>query len=206
MTATRNPDKTREALLQAAFEEIYRHGFQAASLDRILARTGVTKGALYHHFKNKLELGYAVVDDLIGPMMYEAWITPLTSSEDPLEAIKAMLRGAPEQRGEQAFTCGCPLNNLAQEMSPLDEGFRQRIQSALRSWRQGVGQALRRGQRAGTVNPSVDADRAATFLVAAMEGTIGLAKNSQSESVFDDSVYGFELFLDSLRPVETPVS
>ena len=36
----RNPDQTRETILQAAFEEIYEHGFQAASLDRILKHTG----------------------------------------------------------------------------------------------------------------------------------------------------------------------
>jgi AcrR family transcriptional regulator len=52
---------TRDKLLKAAFEEIYRRGFQAASLDTILAKAGVTKGALYHHFPDKGALGYAVV-------------------------------------------------------------------------------------------------------------------------------------------------
>jgi len=49
----RDPERTRERLLQAAFREVYRYGFQSAGIDTILAATNVTKGALYHHFKSK---------------------------------------------------------------------------------------------------------------------------------------------------------
>ncbi len=206
MTPTRNPDQTREALLHAAFEEIYQHGFQAASLDRILSRTGVTKGALYHHFKNKKELGYAVVDEVIRPMMHATWIAPLTSSDDPIESLRSSFLKARKERGEEACTCGCPLNNLAQEMSPLDEGFRQRIHAALQSWQQGISQALRHGQVSGTVESTVDCDKAATFILAAMEGTVGLAKNSQSPKVFEAAMYGLELFFESLRPARVTVA
>ena len=50
---TRDPERTRERLLQAAFREIHRSGFQSASIDTILAATNVTKGALYYHFESK---------------------------------------------------------------------------------------------------------------------------------------------------------
>ena len=201
----RNPDRTRQLLLQAAFEEIYEHGFQAASLDNILARTGVTKGALYHHFKNKTALGYAVVDEVIRPMIREVWIEPLSDSDDPIAALKQTFLEARESQGAEVCTCGCPLNNLAQEMSPLDEGFRQRIHSALQGWQQGLSQALRHGQVSGTVREDVDTDKTATFLLAALEGTVGLAKNAQDESVFEASWYGLEQFLDSLRRTEVSV-
>ena len=48
---------TREKIILAAFNEMYQSGFQAASLIRILKDSGITKGALYHHFENKIELG-----------------------------------------------------------------------------------------------------------------------------------------------------
>src|SRR5271156_2611915 len=60
----RDSERTRERLLQAASREIYRSGFQSASLDTILAVAGVTKGALYYHFDSKEALGYAVVDEI----------------------------------------------------------------------------------------------------------------------------------------------
>jgi len=54
---TRDPERTRERLLQAAFREIHRSGFQSAGIDTILAATNVTKGALYYHFESKEALG-----------------------------------------------------------------------------------------------------------------------------------------------------
>ena len=44
---------TRQIILQAAYEEIYARGFQAASIAKILSTTDVTKGALYHYFPTK---------------------------------------------------------------------------------------------------------------------------------------------------------
>ncbi len=206
MTTPRDPDKTRQALLEAAFDEIYEQGFQGASLDSILARTGVTKGALYHHFKNKLDLGYAVVDEVIRPKIREVWVEPLLDADDPIEGLKSVYMQAGEVMGEQVCTCGCPLNNLAQEMSGLDEGFRQRLHGALQSWQQGISQALRHGQVAGTVRDDIDTDKTATFLLASLEGTVGLAKNSQSEAVFEASKYALDHFLDSLRPAAVPAA
>ncbi|WP_240754797.1 TetR/AcrR family transcriptional regulator [Parasulfuritortus cantonensis] len=44
MDSTRQPDLTRQRILEAGFQEIHRHGYQAASVASILADTGLTKG------------------------------------------------------------------------------------------------------------------------------------------------------------------
>src|SRR5579864_5438250 len=80
-------ERTRERLLQAASREIYRLGFQSASLDTILAVAGVTKGALYYHFDSKEALGYAVVEELIAPDVRGKWVRPLQSGKDPIDAL-----------------------------------------------------------------------------------------------------------------------
>ncbi len=197
----RDPDRTRQILLQAAFDEIYLHGFQGTSLDRILKDTGVTKGALYHHFRNKNELGYAVVDEVIKPMVVTEWVTALAETDDPLEAIVRIIEVQHEKHHENAALCGCPLNNLAQEMSPIDEGFRTRIKSLFDSWRRGIAGALREGQARGKVREDINVDHVSTFVVASIEGTIGLGKNAQSHEIMESSLGGLRLFLDSLRPV-----
>ena len=84
---------TRELLLGAAAREIHAHGFQAASLSRILAETGVTKGALYHHFPSKLALGYAVVDECYAPRLRKHWIDPLADPSG--EALLAQIDEPP---------------------------------------------------------------------------------------------------------------
>ena len=204
MTANRDPDRTRQLLLDAAFAEIHEHGYQGASLDNILAETGVTKGALYHHFKNKQALGYAVVDEVIRPMMQERWVAPLFAADDPIEALGRILKSERVERGDMACFLGCPLNNLAQEMSPLDEGFRTRIHRLLEAWQDGIAQALRQGQERGKVRADVDPGKTAIFLVATLEGAIGLAKNAHSTAVLDAAAYGLDRFLDGLRPVAEP--
>src|SRR5258708_39678385 len=83
----RDPDRTRERLLDAGFFEIYRHGFQAAGLDTIVDRAEVTKGALYHHFPSKHALGYAVLEEVIARFTDRRWIDPLSSPADPVAAI-----------------------------------------------------------------------------------------------------------------------
>jgi hypothetical protein len=94
---------------------------------------------------------------------------------------------------------GCPLNNLAQEMSPLDERFRQRLAAALKAWTDGIAAVLKRGQAAGTVRRDVDARKVAAFVVAAVEGSFGMAKNARSAAVLRSNLEMLNLLLESLR-------
>ena len=73
MNMRRQPDATRQRLLEAAFTEMHRNGFHASSLDKILRATEVTKGALYHHFRNKQALGLAVIEEVVRPWVETRW-------------------------------------------------------------------------------------------------------------------------------------
>ena len=131
--APRDPERTRERLLQAASREIYRSGFQSAGLNTILASAGVTKGALYYHFKSKEALGYAVVEEVIAPDVHGKWVRPLQSVKDPIDALIGAAQRIPVR--PEDVRGGCQLNNLAQEMSPLDAGFRRRLAIIFDAWR-----------------------------------------------------------------------
>src|SRR5262245_23724354 len=127
-TPAKAPDVTRRRILEAAFAEFYRNGFQGGSLNEIVEKAGTTKGALFHHFAGKQELGYAVVDEIIEPILEQRWLAPLTGSSDPITEMQRLFRQfIKEDIGARHYVNGCPLNNFAQEMSPLDEGFRKRI-------------------------------------------------------------------------------
>ena len=197
----RNPEATRGRILGAAFEEIHRKGFQGMRLDQVLTNTGLTKGALYHHFPNKKELGYAVVDDVIMGFMTQMWLEPLQQDgADPVATIERILGSLMQQPcAQEMIELGCPLNNLAQEMSPLDEGFRTRLDQVFQAWHGGLVAALNKGQNAGTVKGDIDTDRTATFLMASIEGCIGMAKNAQSTDRFAECSAGLLDYLKSLR-------
>src|SRR5215470_16230068 len=91
-TPTKAPEATRRKILMAAFEEFYKHGFQGGSLNHIVEIAGTTKGALFHHFAGKQELGYAVLDEVVGPVLQQRWLAPLGDSRDPLADIKRSFR------------------------------------------------------------------------------------------------------------------
>ena len=192
--------RTRDTLLQAAFQEIYRHGFQGASLDRILEATAVTKGALYHHFNGKRALGYAVFDEVVAPFIRDRWLPPLAGAEDPIAALKLLLHTIAHLEDDAPrILFGCPLNNLVQEMSPLDTGFRARSRALLDEWRSGIEEALQRGQRSGIVRADVEPADAALLIAATVEGCYGIAKAEQSAAPIHTGFAMLGLFLDSLR-------
>jgi AcrR family transcriptional regulator len=195
-------ETTRQRILRIAFEEFYRCGFQAGSLNRIVEETGLTKGALFHHFASKQELGYAVVDEIVWPQFQATWVHPLEQSKDPLRHLQQLLRRMAEEGPALgiSLTQGCPLNNLAQEMSPLDEGFRQRLERIYVTWRLAFKTALANGIKAGTVRKDVSPVNVAAFLVAAIEGIIGTVKNAQDLRLLRAAGGGLLDYLDSLRP------
>lgn len=59
-------ERTRIAILDAAAAEFDEHGYEGARLDRIVERTGATKGAVYFHFRSKLDIATALVDESNG--------------------------------------------------------------------------------------------------------------------------------------------
>ena len=143
--ASRDPARTRERLLRAAFQEMHLSGFRSADLNAILAAAGVTKGALYHHFDNKDALGYAVVDEVIASNLHQKWVLPLRNAKDPIDVLVRIVKS--ESLKREDVQRGCPLLNLSQEMSGLDEGFRRRTARLYKDWHDAMAEALRKGQK-----------------------------------------------------------
>jgi len=203
----RDPKATKRTLLEAAFEEMHKHGFQGTSISQILARTGMTKGALFHHYPSKLALAYAVLDEIVEPMIVEIWLVPLDSRDDPIVALQMMLRSSvkrmTDQLGRNALLLGCPLNHFAQEMSPLDEGVRSRCNRIFSRWQAGITEVLLDGISQGVVRSDVDAENTAMFIIASVEGAISMGKQTQSLVRCLEMLQGcgehLSLYLESLR-------
>jgi TetR/AcrR family transcriptional regulator, transcriptional repressor for nem operon len=196
----RNPERTREHLLQAAFRQVYRYGFQSAGIDTILAATNVTKGALYYHFESKEALGYAIIEEIVAKLTSDRWMLPLQRSKDkdPVDTLIGIVRAIPHRPRD--VKSGCPLVNLAQEMSQLDEQFRKRLERIFHAWQEGIAMALRRGQSQGTVRRDLVPEETASFLIAMVEGHEVLAKNAQDAKVWNVGIRNIVGWLRSLRP------
>ena len=197
MRTPRDPERTRVRLLQAAFQEIHRSGFRSADLDAILTKAGVTKGALYHHFDNKEALGYAVADEIIASRVHQKWVQPLRNAKNPIDVLIRIVQS--ESLKREDVQRGCPLLNLSQEMSGLDEGFRRRTAKVYKDWHDAMAEALREGQKRRVVRSDINANETATFLIAAWEGYAVLGKNSQDPRMMESGQRSVIHLLESLR-------
>jgi TetR/AcrR family transcriptional repressor of nem operon len=197
--APRDPERTRRRLLQAAFREVYRVGFQNAGIDTILATTNVTKGAFYYHFKSKEALGHAIIEEIVATFIRDRWLLPLQRSKgkNPIDALISTVCAMPVRPID--IKRGCPLVNLALEMSQLNEQFRERLEGIFHAWQKEIVMALRRGQFKGTVRRDLVPEETASFLMAMVEGYEVLAKNAQNAKAWDEGTRNIVRWMSCLR-------
>ena len=203
--STKQTDLTREKMLMSAFCEIHRQGFQAASIANILQDTHLTKGALYHHFPTKQALGLAVIDEVIKARLEGLIFKPLRESERPVAALLDIIATIDKKVPSDFVMLGCPLNNLMQEMSALDELFQEQLSGVLGIWQKTVEDALKRGQKQGEIRAEVDYKAAALFIVSAWEGCIGVAKNMQSPKAFSICMKQLHGYVQGLMPAKVEI-
>ncbi|MFN8343439.1 MAG: TetR/AcrR family transcriptional regulator [Spirosomataceae bacterium] len=190
---------TRSEILQKNFEAIHRNGFQGVRADKVVADMGITKGALYHYFPNKFDLGYAIIDELVGPMYLKIW-QPFENAEKNfgeilLQTIDYYRNVAPN---EEAVRLGCPLTNLTQEMPPLDEGFRERLYRITHRMQQQIETGLKKAQLIGEFRPDFNPTQTAFYYLAVIEGGFSIAKALQSRAVFEMVIAQLKQFTKDL--------
>jgi AcrR family transcriptional regulator len=178
---------------------MYVNGFQGTSVDRVVARTRLTKGAVYHIFPNKFALGYAVVDEVVAAMIRAQWVTPLDGVDDCLEVIARSFEIGAAELARMPVHYGCPLNNLAQEMSALDAGFKTRVERIFDMWISSLEAALERGKALGVVRSELASRDAAILIVTLVEGILSLAKSSQEVRVLESGARNIRAVVASFR-------
>lgn len=198
MTKIRDLERTRKEILEVAFMEIFSRGFQGVSVDDIVKKTSYTKGAFYHQFPTKLDLGYALVEEVITPMIIDRWIEPLNSYENPVDGILKQLKRNIGEAPPDHLKLGCPLNNLVQEMSPVDRGFHQRLKKALQLWIDEMDKQLKRAKANGYLKQEVNTKSVASFIVMAHEGFYGMVKGLDDPKMFTVLFSSLKIYLKTI--------
>ena len=155
--------RTRAAIMDAALTCFERHGLASATLDQIAAEAGVSKGAIYWHFRGKLEIFRAIREETTLPMLDRADTSLLHGGErPPLDRIEAYLldvieslRSDKRKRRTLAvmhFRCEY-VGDMAAELAAL----RKNTQRLARAFEAAYEEARAKRQLAKAVVPSVAA-------------------------------------------------
>jgi AcrR family transcriptional regulator len=174
-----DPEGLRKRVLDVAAALFQARGYHATGMREILKDTRLSSGAFHHHFPTKDALAMAVIIDRVAPAVRETWIDPIREARSLNAAIKkvftAIIRGI-DRRGA---VHGCPLNNLAMELSFSNPQFRDALRAIFVEWQAVLAQRIADTRGGGRLDKQEHA-AAAAFIVATYSGAMNLAKATQS--------------------------
>ncbi len=190
---------TRAAILQKNFQAIYQHGFQATRTDKVISTLGITKGAFYHYFPDKASMGYAIIEEILQPMYISHWQEALQKTGNSIDQITNTLDKIAQMANTENVGLGCPLNNLMQEMSTIDEKFRLKLAYIIDTKIDLISQILQKGIDKKEIKNDIVPTNLASFIIASLEGSFSLGKVKNSLPAFQSSMQTLKDYLHSLK-------
>lgn len=190
---------TRTAILQKNFQAIYQNGYQATRTDKVISALGITKGAFYHYFPDKATMGYAIIEEILQPMYINHWQEALKKEDNSIEVIVATLDKIGQMATVENVGLGCPLNNLTQEMSTIDETFRIKLAYIIDTKITLISQILQKGIDKQEIKSNINPSHLAQFIIASLEGSFALGKVKNSLPAFQASMQMLKAYLFSLK-------
>lgn len=192
-------EATRLSILQKSFELIYVKGYQTTSIDDILATTQVTKGAFYYHFKNKDEMGLAIINELLKPAFANTFLRPLQGEGNPVKTIYDMMYELLMKDEFMKVEYGCPASNFTQEMAPWHKDFTIALNDLSEEWKNGIIQAIKKGKKTGDIRADVKPEQVAVFIMSGYWGIRNIGKLNNSKSVYLIFLKQLKDYLNSLH-------
>jgi AcrR family transcriptional regulator len=179
--------RTRAALLEAGAQAFSRYGYSNVILEKVAAKAGYTRGALYHQFAGKEELAVAVVTWVAETWEREVWI-PAQARLAPVDILVALARG-------HMVFCR---RDVARVMMALRVEFDGRehpvgtkVADIGRDLAKRFGAVVAAGRRDGSIPPGPPAKTVGAAITSAVEGmAIHLAGAPQDEAMAERMVRG----------------
>jgi AcrR family transcriptional regulator len=202
-----NPD-TRERILRTAFQLFHEQGFHATGVATIAREAGVNPGSLYHFFESKDDLLLAVLAfaiDYLGPAVMD----PVEAAvANPVDRVFALLQGYRDRMEHEGCRMGCPMGNMALEVSDGNARARGLVHDNFESWAGRVEVWLIEDPR---LPAALDRRRLARFVLTVMEGGLMQARAAGQLAPFDESVAVLRDYFERLgapasKPRRTQVS
>ena len=184
--------ETQEIIINKSFDLFYEKGYNATSIPDIMKKTSLSKGAFYHHFKNKHEIGKKVIEVIIRKRIKEGFIVPLSDINNNVpKLLLDVFTNRIKNYSEREKALGCPANNLIGEIGYSEEDFRIILKTLIEEWREALIKTIDIGKDRGEINNKVNSSSTAISLICAFEGVRSVRK------VYDDDVI-FNEFMESM--------
>lgn len=164
-------NNTRQNLIDSAFNEIYSKGYQGASLTTILKNAKVHKGSMYHFFENKKDMALVCIKEKIYERFVKRYSLILALESRYLEAFIEGIKDT----SQKDFNKGCPIANIVQEMSNIDEDFKVLMEEIYQTFRRNIKDILDIAIEKNEMK-ECDTKKLALYIASTFEGAVLSAK------------------------------
>lgn len=188
--------ETRDRIVDAAMELFAYDGYGPTGLSQIAKKAKVQQGSLYHFFPTKEELLAAVLQrrkELLWPeVLQPIW----DRFDDPIERVFKLLAQYRLMLQMTEFSHGCPVGNLAIELTESHPSSRRLIAENFDNWLKAVEQCFREASR--RLPEDTDPKRLAIFVLTTMEGAVMLARTYRDFRAYDAAIGSLREYIESL--------
>lgn len=172
--STQKGRATRERIVAAAADLMYRHGVAGTSTPAVRDAAGVSSSQIYHYFADKDDLTRAVI-----AFQSEAILShqaPLLATLDSVGALRSWRDVVVDAARRQNGAGGCPLGSLSSELSDAHPWARDAVAGSFSAWSEAIRAGLAAMVGNGTLRPGTDATALSLALLAAVQGGLVLAQ------------------------------
>lgn len=193
---------TRDRILHSAQELVLRQGFAATTVDAILAAAKVSKGAFFHHFPSKAQLGRALVERYAvadAEILRAGLAAAEATTDDPAAQLVALLQWF-ESRAEAVLEIqpSCLFVSFIYEAELTDPHTSELMREAIMFWRQRLREKLEQAAAGRAGMPAVDLQSLADQLFTVLEGAFLLARATADRTAMRKQLAHLRHYLELL--------
>ncbi len=170
--------KTKQLIIEKAAVLFNIKGYEGCSLSDIMAATGLQKGGVYNHFKNKEQIAIAAFD-YATEQVEKKYIEKLTPDKSPLESLIAIMELFKDSFENPPIEGGCPIMNTVLDAENAHPVLREKASKALNSLRQIIADKLKEGKEKGVFKQHIDTQEIAGIFVSSLNGAVMIARGQK---------------------------
>lgn len=190
-------EATRQLLIDAAYNLFYENGLQRTSIDTITSKVNLSRGAFYHHFKNKKELILAVIKSKVHDRIYNAMIVPLYRNGDPIFILCDTFSNRLKSFTQTEKELGCPLNKFITELGKYKR-YNSVLMNTIDEWKQAIENILSKAQKEQLIDSDIDISSTALFLISVYEGIRMIRTIDNEDTKLDECICCILKYIRSL--------
>jgi TetR/AcrR family transcriptional repressor of nem operon len=189
---------TRQHIIDKSMQLLSVQGYFNTSIAGIIKATGLTKGGLYGHFRNKEEIWYAVYAECVR-IWKEIVFHGVRDINDPLARLERVIENSlKDYLGGGVFEGGCFLFNSLVELAGQSSAMSDHVLKGFRDFAALLRQWLEEARQQGRLRDGLNPDEIADFLVISLNGAAPLYAASRDPAVWQHTLAQLHLYIKCL--------